>query len=252
MKESSDTDILIAKIAETDEEKEQAFRLRYRVFAEEENNKRLANPFKKEWDSYDYYCDHLIVKNLKNDCVVGTYRLLPGKRAVKIGFYSETEFDLSIFNDIKSDFLELGRSCIDPQYRNGRTLQLLWEGIASYLLEKPHRYLIGCASLHLDNICEINQIYSYFQQSGAISRQYKISPHKTHRLQGLTEVTLQQSEKELLRKLPPLLKGYRWMGAEIGGEPAYDPIFDSIDFFIILEKDRLTQRYLLNSRYSRQ
>jgi putative hemolysin len=65
----------------------------------------------------------------------------------------------------------------------------------------------------------------------------------SHRIQGLTEVQLHLSEKEMIRKLPPLLKGYRWMGAEIGGEPAYDPIFDSIDFLIILEKERIAQKY---------
>jgi putative hemolysin len=57
----------------------------------------------------------LIVKDLDHDRVIGTYRLLPGRRAVaNTGFYSETEFDLTSFELHKSQTLELGRSCIDP------------------------------------------------------------------------------------------------------------------------------------------
>ena len=46
-------------------------------------------------DAYDTWCDHLIVKDLMNDAVVGTYRLLRGNVATRqLGFYSENEFDL--------------------------------------------------------------------------------------------------------------------------------------------------------------
>lgn len=238
------THLLTVKLAETDKEKEQAFHLRYRVFAEESNNLQLINPRKIEWDAFDQYCDHLIVKDLQQDTVVGTYRLLPGKRIRKTGgFYSEKEFDLTCFKELKEEILELGRSCIDPKYRNGRTLQLLWEGIAAYLTQNSYLYMIGCASLQLENFHEVNEIYSYFKRTGLLSQQFQINPRPSHRIQGLTEVQLHLSEKEMIRKLPPLLKGYRWMGAEIGGEPAYDPIFDSIDFLIILEKERIAQKY---------
>ena len=44
----------------------------------------------------------------------------------------------------------------------------------------------------------------------------------------------------MFRKLPPLMKGYQWLGAEIGGDPAYDELFETVDFFIILQKERVT------------
>jgi putative hemolysin len=39
------------------------------------------------------------------------------------------------------------------------------------------------------------------------------------------------------------LKGYKWLGAEIAGEPIYDPIFRSTDFFVVLETAKMTKRY---------
>ncbi|RYD03824.1 hypothetical protein N752_17195 [Desulforamulus aquiferis] len=93
---------LQVKIADRVEEIEQAQRLRYQVFVEETGNNLLQNDFRFERDKYDEYCDHLIVKDLNSNKVVGTYRLLPGNRAVQnIGFYSETEFYLGDFPEDK-------------------------------------------------------------------------------------------------------------------------------------------------------
>ncbi|MDQ1909244.1 GNAT family N-acyltransferase [Paenibacillus sp. GD4] len=235
---------LTVALAANDQEVEQALRLRYQVFVEEEKNMLMRTESGLERDEYDVYCDHLIVKDVQTDTVVGTYRLLPGERAIRnIGFYSETEFDLSSFGDYKRHALELGRSCIDPAYRGGRAIQLLWEGIASYITEHNYQYLIGCASVHLHKLEELNPIYTMLRKKGVITDRYGIRPLETHRIQGLGMMETEQSEKEIFRRLPPLMKGYQWLGAEIGGDPAHDAIFDTVDFFIILERDRVTRRY---------
>ncbi|WP_239634570.1 GNAT family N-acyltransferase [Paenibacillus sp. H1-7] len=235
---------LCVRLAANSEEIEQAMRLRYQVFVEEERNMMLLNENGLEQDPYDTYCDHLIVKDLDSDHVVGTYRLLPGERAISnIGFYSETEFDLSGIQEWKRDALELGRSCIDPAYRSGKAIQMLWEGIASYITEYDYRFLIGCASVHMQSMEEVNFIYSLLKHKQVITDRFGIHPHPTHQIQGLQQLECDLNEKELFRKLPPLMKGYQWLGAEIGGDPAYDAIFDTVDFFIVLEKDRVTRKY---------
>jgi putative hemolysin len=223
---------------------EQALRLRYRVFVEEEKNMKMLDENGLEQDEYDADCDHLIVKDLETGCVVGTYRLLPGERALaNRGFYSETEFDLTGFQAYKAQTLELGRSCIAPEYRSGKAIQLLWEGIAQYITERGYRYLIGCASVHMNSIDELNLIYTMLRQKQVITDRYGIKPLDTHRIAGLQQLEHAPEEKEVFRTLPPLMKGYQWLGAEIGGDPAYDDVFGTVDFFIVLEKDRVTRRY---------
>ncbi|MDO7787011.1 GNAT family N-acetyltransferase [Desulforamulus aquiferis] len=235
---------LQVKIADRVEEIEQAQRLRYQVFVEETGNNLLQNDFRFERDKYDEYCDHLIVKDLNSNKVVGTYRLLPGNRAVQnIGFYSETEFYLGDFPEDKKSALELGRSCIDIEYRGGKAIQMLWEGIASYMSEQHFKYLIGCASIHIDSRDSLNQIYTFLKHKGVLTDRFKVVPQKTHRIEGIGEVRLNGTEKEVFRRLPPLMKGYQWLGAEIAGEPAYDKIFDTTDFFIVLQTTRLAKRY---------
>jgi putative hemolysin len=235
---------LSVMLAKSTAEIEQAMRLRYQVFVEEEKNMRMLNEERLEQDEYDGYCDHLIVKDLDMDQIIGTYRLLPGDRAVnQIGFYSETEFDLSAMQSLKLQMLELGRSCIAPDYRGGKAIQMLWEGIASYITERDYHYLIGCASLHVSNLEDLNLIYTMLRHKEIITDRFQVSPLPTHRIQGLELVTEEWNEKEVFRKLPPLMKGYQWLGAEIGGDPAFDEIFQTVDFLVVLQKDRVTRRY---------
>ena len=42
--------------------------------------------------------------------------------------------------------MELGRSCVLKPYRNKRTLELLWQGVWSYVREHGADVMIGCAS----------------------------------------------------------------------------------------------------------
>lgn len=232
-------------LARTDADLEGALRLRYQVFAEEEKNLRLLNPDGLETDRYDEYCDHLVVKDLEAGRVIGTYRLLPGPRAAEhIGFYSESEFDLTGYRPWMAGTLELGRSCIDPAYRNGRAIRLLWEGILQYAGEGGFTRFIGCASIHSRTRGELLEIYSLLRAKGVITDRYGINPLPAHRIPDLKQVELTAGEDEIFRRLPPLVKGYQWLGAEIGGDPAYDAVFDTVDYFVILEKARISRRYL--------
>ncbi|MFM9328829.1 GNAT family N-acetyltransferase [Paenibacillus mesotrionivorans] len=236
---------LTAGPARTDDDVEGALRLRYQVFAEEEKNLRLYNPEGLETDRYDEYCDHLVVKDEDSGQVVGTYRLLPGPRAaLHGGFYSESEFDLAGYRPWMRETLELGRSCVHPDYRSGRAIRLLWEEILHYADNGGFSRLVGCASVHSRTRDEMLETYSLLHKRGVITARYGIRPLDTHTIPDLAPVELTASEEELFRRLPPLVKGYQWLGAEIGGEPAYDALFGTVDYFVILEKARISRRYL--------
>jgi putative hemolysin len=43
--------------------------------------------------------------------------------------------------------------------------------------------------------------------------------------------------------LPPLLKGYKRLGAKIAGEPAIDLVFQTIDFFVVLDTENINSKY---------
>ena len=124
-----------------------AQRLRYRVFVEELGARLPHLKHRLDRDRFDAYCDHLLVRDADTGAVVGTYRMLPGAEALKLGgFYSEEEFDLGGVGRLPG-LVEVGRACVDPAYRTGAVLGLLWAGLARYLTDGRYEHAIGCASI---------------------------------------------------------------------------------------------------------
>src|SRR6185312_1442423 len=151
---------LEVRLAQTEAEVRQAQKLRYRVFYQE--GSAVPNPARllarRDVDTYDAICDHLLVVDhaarergpLNRPAVVGTYRLLRQPLAEDYGgFYTAGEFDIGglIGRQSQLQFLELGRSCVLADYRNTRTVELLWHGIHAYVVQNRCDVLIGCASI---------------------------------------------------------------------------------------------------------
>ena len=107
-----------------------AQRLRYRVFAEEMGANLSNRTPGVDHDVYDPYCEHLVVRDSDSSEIVGTYRILSPANARKIGYYSENEFDITRLRHLRPRMVEIGRSCVHPDYRTGATIALLWSGLA--------------------------------------------------------------------------------------------------------------------------
>lgn len=233
---------LIVKIADSSEEIEHAFRLRYQVFVEEEKIESMMNESGIEQDEYDEYCEHLIVRDEEKELVVGVYRMLPGYRVREKGIYTCTEFDLTGFREELPYALEIGRTCVHPDYRESRTMMLLWNGMLGYYGRDEFKYLMGCASVRVDDIQDLSVMYSYFNNKSYTIDRYQIKPLPTHRVEQLQYIG-EVDEKTAFNKLPPMIKGYLRLGSEIVPEPVYDPIFRTYDFCMILTKDQMSNKY---------
>jgi len=188
-------------------------------------------------DRFDEFCDHLLVRDHGNSKVVGTYRILPPEQAVKAGgYYSETEFDLSRLAHLRERMVEVGRSCVHPDYRDGATITQLWSGLADYIGKHNHEYLIGCASISMaDGGHYAASVYHKIHKLHAAPAEYTVYPH--------CRLPLEALNRNLEAAIPPLIKGYLRLGAYIAGEPAWDPDFNCADLFILLPVARLNARY---------
>jgi L-ornithine Nalpha-acyltransferase len=236
---------LEVKLASNLAELDAAMRLRFEVF-NLELQEGLVSSYDRGYDTdaYDAYCDHLIVKDLTGDEVVGTYRLLRGSQAERhIGFYSENEFDLSNLKRLEGETLELGRSCIAASHRSYATLNLLWTAIAKYAVERNLSHLFGCASLHISAASEVQPIYSYLRANHFAPEKYRVYPVESCRMAVSENVEERVSSRATRSKLSPILKGYLRAGAMICGAPAYDAEFGTADVLVILEMEKMAGRY---------
>ncbi len=238
---------LEVRLAENQLEIEQVLSLRFRVFNEEMGEGLpQSRENQKDRDDYDQFCDHLIVIDKNNDNrIVGTYRLLRGEVAKRnIGFYSETEFDLSTICTLDSELAELGRSCVDPDYRDGSVLAMLWGGLAWYIKQFNVRYLVGCGSIHSTDSCVANAVYAYFRNKNALTPpELRVRPLETHRVVGFDPQYVDRESRRSSLQVPPLIKGYLRAGARIAGEPALDALFGVIDFFIFFDAFEIDRKY---------
>lgn len=211
-------------------------KLRYRVFKEELNAALAENDAAIDEDRFDAHCEHLLVRDAsRGGRVAGSYRLLPGERAERIGgFYSETEFDLGDLAALRRECLEIGRACVAPEYRGGTTLAILWAGVLGYAMRHGYRYIIGCASVPAragEN--SVAHLYNYLR-----GRQ-----HADVRVRPLAPMPMPTRLQPRDLSIPPLLLGYLRAGAQIGGPPAWDPAFGCADFFIVLPLADIDARY---------
>jgi putative hemolysin len=228
---------LVTAFARSDKEIAEAQRLRYKVFAEEMGATLPSAGEETDRDIFDRYCEHLLVRDSIENRVIGTYRILSPSQAEKIGgYYSETEFDLTRLQHLSDRMVEVGRSCVHRDYRDGATITQLWGGLAQYMLQHNHEYLIGCASISMaDGGHVAASIYHKLHRLYAAPTEYSVFPRCPLPLHALNQ--------NLDAPVPPLLKGYLRLGAYICGEPAWDPEFNTADLFILLPMSRLSSRY---------
>lgn len=228
---------LTVSLATTQEEVREAQRLRYRVFNETFHFSTLANPDGLNIDTFDDYCDHLIVRDTQTSCVVGTYRVMSPTAAQRMGrFYSEQEFDLSRLTHLRVRMTEAGHACVDPDYRSGSVIMLLWTGLAMYMRRERCDYLVGCASVSLaDGGHNAAALYHAFTPKNFAPSEYHVTPHNPF--------PVHDRETRTAPQMPPLLKGYLRSGAWVCGEPAWDHEFNVADFFMLLPLSKLDSRY---------
>lgn len=224
------------RLANSAHEIAMAQRLRWSVFADEQGA-RLNSPTPGlDIDSFDAYCDHMIVIEVATGQIVGTYRLLTAEAAALCGgYYSEREFDLQGMTAGPLRLLEIGRSCVHPDHRTGTVIALLWSGIATYLLQSQHDALIGCASIslaadRLGGFARANDLAARHPPPAAL----RVDPRRPvpQSIGALTKASI-----------PPLLKGYLRCGAVVCGAPYWDQDFNSADLFLFLAVANVEARY---------
>jgi putative hemolysin len=248
------------RLARSDTDIRAAQALRYQVFYEELGARAAPEiaAAKRDFDRFDTYCDHLLVIDHSVDApqgrVVGTYRLLRRTAAEKHGgFYTATEFDISKLIAVPGEILEVGRACTDVTHRRNRsTMQLLWRGIASYVLYYDVKVMFGCASLPGTDpqanarplsFLHYNHLAPEHLRARALPGRYVRTDLLPPREVEAEAAVAELDARATLSALPPLIKGYLRLGGMIGDGAVIDPEFQTTDVCIIVVTDQLAAKY---------
>ena len=247
-----EVDNFIIKIAEKKSELKKAQALRYSIFYKEK--KAIPTIAKKilrlDYDKVDKYAHHLIVidknrKDVKNK-IVGTYRLVRGDIACYFGgFYTSSEFDLSnILNSYNhNQILELGRSCVHPDYRNGTIMNLLWKAIAEYVKLYDIKILLGCASFDGTDVMKYANELSYLRKNFPLPDELTVKSLDQRIYTDYTEINSNINDLRTFFRLPPLIKGYLRIGGKVSHDCFVDNKFNTIDLCVIVNTNNIDERY---------
>ncbi len=242
------------RIAQTAQEILEAQQLRYRVFCGEMGAKPSPEQAQeqRDFDEYDPYCDHLLVlhqpQGTDKPRIVGTYRLLRAENMRKLGrFYSESEFDISRLKAFPGNVMELGRSCVDKDFRSKAAMQLLWRGIGEYVTHYGVDLMFGCASFagkpeqHPE---ALSFLYHFHLAPEEICPSALPDQYVEMNLMPPEEI----NQKRVFVSLPVLIKGYLRLGGVVGSSAVYDAVFDTTDVCIVVRTAGVDARYV--SRYA--
>jgi putative hemolysin len=248
---------LQVRLAETAADIDAAQALRYRIFYERLGARPMPEMARRQrdFDRFDGGCDHLLVLDhtlgTGPESIVGTYRLIRRETAARLGgFYSAGEYDIAPLLRIPGEILELGRSCVDPAYRQRPAMQLLWSGIASYVFHYEIVLMFGCASLPGTDPDAVAMPLSYLYH-------HHLAPPPL-RPRALVERYVDMhrlaagaiDSARALAALPPLIKGYLRLGGFVGDGAVIDGQFNTTDVCILVKTDLVTEKY--SRHYERQ
>ena len=229
-----------------------AQRLRHDVFTSEPGFALEGASDGRDADRFDEHCDHLLVREDVSGELVGCYRMLPPPGAIAAGsLYTATEFDVQALDSLRPSLVEMGRAVVREDHRNGAVVLLMWAGILAYLDRCGYDYVTGCVSVPVSGVDEetpgsqIRGVRDFVRRRHAAPAEYTVYPYRPVTVDGKGLDDIRPTARVAV---PPLMRGYLRLGAQVCGEPAHDPDFGVGDFPALLDKRQADTRYLRRLR----
>ncbi|WP_370232023.1 GNAT family N-acetyltransferase [Cognatishimia sp.] len=238
----------LLRLAETDDDIRAAQRLRYKVFVQEMggDGEMVDHAAQLERDKFDPFFDHLMLLDQARgttveDQIVGVYRLLRDDQMPQIGqFYTEDEYDLSVLKSSGRKLLELGRSCLDADYRGGTAMYVLWNGLAQYVQDHSIDILFGTASFHGTDLDALAPSLSLLHHRHLAPEDLRVRALDTHYTEMNRIAYDALDRRAAMLAVPALIKGYLRLGGFVGEGAYVDAAFNTTDVCLVMDTTRLS------------
>lgn len=170
--------------------------------------------------------------------LAGAYRLIHHDPERGLHQFASAEgFELAALVAAKGSvgLCEVSRAVVDPDYRQGTVIALLWSALAAHARSSAVGAYFGAASLPGADALAHRAVLA-----GLVTRldpQGGWQAGGCHALPRLAKADLD------LRALPPLLRAYLAAGGFVADAYATDPVFDTTDVLVMLPLARAPARF---------
>jgi putative hemolysin len=237
------------------DEVREAQRLRWRVFVDGMGasvSPPAGTPPGHDADRWDAHCEHLIVRAYEHEGdnrgrVVGTYRVMTPDAALRAGgLYGDDAFDLEPLDSMRASMVEIGRSCVDPVFRQGTVIMLLWSRLGQFMRDHRLRWMFGSASVTMnDGGAYAAALWRSLIDLHAAPSSLHVRPRRPLPVERLE----QRLTQPVAIEAPPLIRSYLRCGAMLLGAPACDTDFGCADLPMLLDVHEMSMRH--RSRFLR-
>lgn len=253
---------LKVKLATTKDEILACERLRYKVFILEDGVVPSAKQKEeeREYDDADKNADFIMIKDTslpEGYNAVGFTRVFMRKHAkLNGGFLTANQYDLTNIENYDGEILEVGRTCVDKEYRSSMTMKKIWQGLSRYVIDNDIKVFFGVASFIGIDPKEFAETLSYFYHyhqapkelyCPAIEKFETVSDTGTIQKGYAAKMDYIPKEelnvRELFKKIPPVIKGYVRVGMLTSDKASVDEGFNSTDILIIVKIDDANRAY---------
>ncbi len=250
---------LEVRLATRKSEIRRAQRLRYKVFYEEMSAvpSGLAALSRRDVDSYDAVCDHLLVLDHaapkrkkpfvepRPEVVVGpTGAARRGGRAAYRLLFRERVRPRAAAGRPGASAAPGTRPFLRAQAVPEQAhVELLWQGIYAYVLHHKIDALIGCASLEGTDPDRLALPLAFLHHHARAPEGWRARalPKRAVAMDRMPKEAV--DTKAALHALPPLIKGYLRLGATFGDGAVIDHQFGTTDVFVTLPVEVIGARY---------
>jgi putative hemolysin len=175
--------------------------------------------------------------------IVATYRLLDAAAAARAGgFYWRA-------SSISGRCCARGSGCsnsallVDPGWRSGAVMQLLWRGIAEVVQARGIDVMFGCASLHGADVARHAAALSLLASRHLAPRALRPQALAMRHV-DLRQLPEGAYDPRAAFALPPLLEGYLpQVGGWVGDGAVIDHDFNTVDVAVVVPTEGVTARY---------
>ena len=197
-------------------------------------------------DLYDFGCEHAVLKDKWSGEIVA-YTRLKLFQGHEIGqSYSAQEFKIVPHLSHLPSIVEIGRTCVHPQFRSGKALSMLWLNMAPKILWSMRaKYLMGCVSIHLeDNLARTNYTHRQIQQ---------LADHQTIDIRSKRAFEPERPDYSFPQdeRMPKLFQTYLGMQSKLSKEAFFDEEFKCLDYFVFLEVNKIATSFVMNKMVQR-
>jgi putative hemolysin len=236
------------RLATDERDRLAAERLRYAVFVEElgGDGPGVDHAARLERDGFDPFADHLVLVDPARDAaaldhVVGVYRLMRAEHAAAAGdFYSAGEYDLAPLRATGRRLMELGRSCVHPDYRGGTAMFHLWTALADYVAENGIEILFGVASFHGTDPYALAAPLSLLHHRHLAPPELRVRARAFQPMDLMPEAAIDR--RRAMLQVPALIKAYLRLGGVVGDGAFVDHAFNTTDVCLVMDTARLNAR----------